>query len=68
MVHDDGVPLDAIARTFPGLVRLTLVGSFGPQAHDLTPLASLPRLSSVTGYGRLFTGIEELAPTVEIHI
>ncbi|MGW3557129.1 NACHT domain-containing protein [Streptomyces sp. NPDC000963] len=64
---DDGAPLDVIARTFPSLVHLTLMGSFEGRVHDLAPLAPLTRLSSVTGLGDRFTGTEHLVPGVEIH-
>ncbi|MER5963712.1 NACHT domain-containing protein [Streptomyces sp. NPDC002057] len=67
-VHCDGtaVPLDVIARTFPALDQLRLLGDLTGQVHDLTPLASLTRLGSVVGIGGRFTGAENLAPTVEI--
>ncbi|MFF1507415.1 NACHT domain-containing protein [Streptomyces sp. NPDC058326] len=69
-VHADAAatPLDVIARTFPALVQLRLLGDLGRQVHDLTPLASLPRLGSVMGVGGRFAGAEKLAPTVEIRI
>lgn len=67
-VNCDGTtaPLDVIARTFPALSQLRLLGDADERIHDLTPLAALPRLRSVVDYGARFTGVENLAPTVEI--
>ncbi|MFC8273622.1 NACHT domain-containing protein [Streptomyces sp. NPDC057271] len=59
-------PLDAVARAFPGLRRLRLLGSVGGLVHDLTPLAGLERLVSVNSLGALFTGAENLPPGVQI--
>ncbi|MFD0074381.1 NACHT domain-containing protein [Streptomyces sp. NPDC127166] len=60
-------PLDVIARSFPDLRLLTLYGDREGQVYDLTPLASLSALQYVGGFGGRFTGIEALAPTVEIN-
>ncbi|MFC9796625.1 NACHT domain-containing protein [Streptomyces sp. NPDC127584] len=60
------VPLDDVARAFPGLRGLFLLGH-GDAPLDLAPLASLPRLASVFAHGTRVTGTEHLAPTVTIH-
>ncbi|MGW2304333.1 NACHT domain-containing protein [Streptomyces sp. NPDC001809] len=60
------VPLDDVARAFPGLRSLVLLG----RSHtplDLAPLASLSRLTSVVAHDTRITGTEHLAPTVTIH-
>ncbi|MFJ2059649.1 NACHT domain-containing protein [Streptomyces sp. NPDC087908] len=59
------LPLDDVARAFPGLRSLVLLG----RSHtplDLAPLASLPRLTSVAADGTKVTGTEHLGPTVTI--
>ncbi|MDX2562805.1 NACHT domain-containing protein [Streptomyces sp. TX20-6-3] len=63
---DTSVPLDNVARAFPGLRSLFLLGGAGT-ALDLAPLASLSRLISVIAHDTLLTGAEHLAPTVTIH-
>ncbi|MCX4981647.1 NACHT domain-containing NTPase [Streptomyces sp. NBC_00572] len=67
-VHCGGTtaPLDVIARAFPALSHLRILGDVEERIHDLTPLASLPQLRSVVGHGARFTGVESLAPMVEI--
>ncbi|MFF3839207.1 NACHT domain-containing protein [Streptomyces sp. NPDC001930] len=66
LTHDGGPGLlDAVARAFPGLRRLTLFGT-STVVHDVAPLASLPQLQSVFAHGARVTGTEALAPTVEI--
>ncbi|MFJ8661005.1 NACHT domain-containing protein [Streptomyces sp. NPDC093795] len=69
-VHCDAeaTSLDVIARTFPALVQLRLLGDLERHTYDLTPLASLTGLGSVVGVGGRFLGAEKLAPTVEIRI
>ncbi|MFJ3584874.1 NACHT domain-containing protein [Streptomyces sp. NPDC090127] len=64
----DGVsaPLEAIARAFPALEQLGLWGFEEVHLHDLTPLASLTRLSCVSAPGATLTGTEHLSPTVEL--
>ncbi|MFD3948246.1 NACHT domain-containing protein [Streptomyces sp. NPDC058579] len=60
-------PLDVIGRAFPDLEQLFIWGSHPGQVHDLTPLASLERLSYVAAAtGARFTGAEHLRPTVEL--
>ncbi|MFF9914968.1 NACHT domain-containing protein [Streptomyces sp. NPDC013457] len=61
-------PLDAVARTFPGLRRLRLLGSVGGLVHDLTPLAALERLESVNSLGATFAGAENLPSEVVVHV
>ncbi|MFE5948583.1 NACHT domain-containing protein [Streptomyces sp. NPDC056480] len=65
--HDASVPLDAVARAFPGLSDLYLMSSPAAAVHDLAPLASLPQLGGVIALGSRITGAEHLAPTVRIH-
>ncbi|MYS08476.1 NACHT domain-containing protein [Streptomyces sp. SID6041] len=60
------LPLDDVARAFPGLRSLFLLGR-GNTSLDLAPLASLPRLTSVVPEGVRVTGTEHLGPTVTIH-
>ncbi|MET9377593.1 NACHT domain-containing protein [Streptomyces sp. NPDC002992] len=60
-------PLDVVVRTFPALRRLHIAGGPEGHVHDLTPLAPLPQLSFVLGFGGRFTGAENLAPTVQLH-
>ncbi|MER5310071.1 NACHT domain-containing protein [Streptomyces sp. NPDC002773] len=64
----EATSLDVIARTFPALVQLRLLGVLERHTYDLTPLASLTALGSVVGHGGRFLGAEKLAPTVEIRI
>lgn len=59
-------PLAVIGRAFPELEHLLLWGFPDPQAHDLSPLASLQRLNYVYAGGARFTGTEHLSPTVEL--
>ncbi|MEV4944111.1 NACHT domain-containing protein [Streptomyces sp. NPDC053755] len=66
--HSRSVRLgDLVARTFPGLRHLHLVGidPHGP-AQDLAPLAGLTRLASVLASHVPITGAERLPATVDV--
>ncbi|MFF8610329.1 NACHT domain-containing protein [Streptomyces sp. NPDC015346] len=60
------VHFEAIVRAFPDLEQLALWNFEDGQVHDLTPLASLERLSRVSAAGARFTGTEHLSRAVEL--
>ncbi|MFF0275967.1 NACHT domain-containing protein [Streptomyces sp. NPDC094447] len=63
---EEPTPLDLVARAFPGLSALRLVGAGDEGPHDLAPLAPLTGLRAVVGTLSRFTGTEALSPDVEI--